>query len=245
MNRPPETKAAPGSPGALERLEGRLALAWSPVKVAGLTLELPEPADPAAYIQERLEPAAAGGDKLPYWTKLWPAALVLAQFAAGLPVAGGEPVLELGAGLGLPGLVAAARGQTVVQTDLDPDALDFCRAAAERNGLGERVTVRALDWLAPPAELGRFGTILGAEILYHPPLYPRLVELLAGLLQPQGSAYLSHQQRPFAIAFFDLARERFELRRSQRALRASGEEPTTVFLYALRPKGGGASPDIS
>lgn len=234
----PAAPVAPGSPGALERLEKRLALVWSPVRVAGLSLELPEPADAAAYIEQRLEPAAPGGDKLPYWTKLWPAALVLAQFVAALPAEGG-PLLELGAGLGLPGLVAAAQGREVVQTDLDPDALEFCRAAAERNGLGGRITVRGLDWQAPPADLGRYDTILGAEILYHPPLYPRLVELLAELLTPSGAAYLSHQERPFAIAFFELARERFELRRSQRTLRASGEEPTTVFLYALRLKGGG------
>ena len=221
----PTSPPAPGSPGALERLRARLPLAQERVELAGIDLRLPEPADPVAYIESRGE-----GD-LPYWTKLWPAALVLAGLAAGLPAAA-EPVLELGAGLGVPGLVAAARGRRVVLSDLDPDALEFARAAAELNGVAELVEVTALDWSAPEPGLGRFRTILGAEILYQPAIYPVLVQALARLLAPEGTAFIAHQERPFAIGFFELARERFVIRRTQRRLRdAEGE--TTVYLYAL------------
>lgn len=223
-----------GSPGALERLQERFRLVWSPVRVADLELELPELAEPTAYIQQRLEQGSGLGDQLPYWTKLWPAALLLAQFAAHMPGENHKPVLELGAGLGLPGLVAAARGRPVVLSDLDPDALEFCRAAAERNHLAGQVRVRSVDWSAPPPDLGRFAVVLGAEILYHPPLYPHLMELLARLLAPQGAAYLSHQERPFSIAFWEMARERFEVRHRRSVLRGGAAEPTTVFLYALR-----------
>lgn len=224
--------AAPGGPGALARLEARFALERAPLKLGELELILPELADPLPYIESRLNRGQGGVDDLPFWTKVWPASLALAMLSATLPLDPGRPFLELGAGLALPGLVAAARGQRVVLSDLDPDALEFARAAVELNGLEDRVEVISLDWTAPPAELGQFGTILGAEILYQPALYPRLVELLDGLLAPGGRAYLSHQERPFLISFFQMARERFVIRRGERTLR--GEDgPTKVFLYVL------------
>ncbi len=225
-----------GSPGALERLSARLELIWEPVKVGPVELELPELADPLAYIEARLAQGKDGGDQLPYWTKLWPAAFILAHFIARMSGYAHKPVLELGAGLGLPGLAAAALGRPAVCTDLDPEALEFCRAAAEKNRLGDLVTVLPLDWTAPPSDLGRFSTVLGAEVLYHPPLYPALVELLDGLLAPGGAAYLSHEERPFGIEFFNLARQRFQVRRSQSALRGGEEGPVTVYLYALTHK---------
>jgi predicted nicotinamide N-methyase len=223
---------APGSPGALARIEARFALESAPLSLGEIELTLPELADPLPYIEERMARGQGGADDLPYWTKVWPAARALGLLAAALPLDPAQPVLELGAGLALPGLVAAARGQHVVLTDLDPDALEFARAAAELSGLGERVEVRALDWTAPPADLGRFSTILGAEILYQPALYPRLVDLLEAVLAPGGRIYLSHQERPFLISFFQMARERFTIRRSERVLR--GEDgPIKVFLYVL------------
>ncbi|MBU1156593.1 MAG: hypothetical protein KKC30_02890 [Proteobacteria bacterium] len=226
--------ATPGSPGALERISRRFKLTWSEVGVGAHRLELPELADPSAYIDERVSQGHYGLTELPYWTKLWPAAMVLAQFALRLNKGEG-PILELGAGLGLPALVAAAGGRPAVITDLDPDALEFARAAAEKNGLGELVEVSSLDWEAPDRGLGVFSTILGAEVLYHPPIYPTLVELLGRLLAPGGTAFISHQERPFAIAFFDLAQERFTVRRTTSRI-AGDDEPVTVYLYALTAK---------
>jgi predicted nicotinamide N-methyase len=226
-----------GSPGALERLDKRFELIWSPVKVGPVELQLPEFKDPTAYIEQRLDEGQGDGDQLPYWTKLWPAAFILAHFNSRMSGYDKEPVLELGAGLGLPGLVAAALGRPTLCTDLDPDALEFCRAAAERNGLGDLVRVLPLDWTKPPAGLGKFATVLGAEVLYHPPLYPQLVELLAGLLKPGGAAYISHQERPFGIEFFDLAKEKFEVRRNRSVLRGGDDGPTTVYIHALSLKG--------
>ena len=226
--------AVPGSPGALERISRRFDLAWNEVGVGVSRLLLPEIADPAAYIEQRMASDQAGGGELPYWTKLWPAAMVMAQFALRL-AKGQGPLLELGAGLGLPGLVAAAGGRQVILTDLDPDALEFARAAVEKNALTGRVEVMALDWEDPPAGLGGFSTILGAEVLYHPPLYPRLVELLGELLAPGGTAFISHEQRPFPIAFFELAGARFSVRRTTSRI-GGGEDATTVYLYALTAK---------
>ncbi|MBI5523226.1 MAG: methyltransferase [Desulfarculus sp.] len=225
-NQPEHPAPAPGSPGAWRRLSQRFKLHKTEVRLGQQRLFLPELPDPLAYIEGR------GQGDLPYWTKVWPAALVLAELALALKPGGG-PILELGAGLGLPGLAAASQGRRVILSDLDPDALEFAQAAVEINGLEEFCQVRSLDWTAPPPDLTGFSTILGAEVLYQPELYPRLVTLLGGLLAPGGTAYLSHQERPFAIGFFKLAQERFTIRATQRTLR--GEDgPLRIILYALK-----------
>jgi predicted nicotinamide N-methyase len=229
-------RTAAGSPGALERLSGSLELERHEVDLGGVRLTLPEPADPVAFITRRMAASGAGADDLPYWTKLWPAALVLARFAGRLPAPQSGAVLEMGAGLGLPGLAAAAAGHQVILSDLDPDALEFARAGVELNRLEDKARVASLDWTAPlPADLGPVSTVLGAEILYHPPLYPHLVGLLGELVERGAVVYLSLQERPFKIDFFDLAREVFEVRGTKSLLRG-GEEPTTVYLYRITKK---------
>ncbi len=228
-------QTTPGAPGALSRLRARLPLGQSEVKIGSDAFLLPELLEPEAYIESRLAQGQGAAGDLPYWTKLWPASLALALMMNGLSLPPGGRALELGAGLGLPGLVAARRGLPSLLTDLDPDALEFARAAIEMNGLEETAQARSLDWTAPPADLGRFPLILGAEVLYQPALYPALVELLANLLAPGGTAFLSHQERPFAITFFDLAQERFVIRGKSGALR--GEDgPVKVIIYALKPR---------
>src|SRR5262245_7809110 len=69
--------------------------------------------------------------RLPYGIVLWPAAIALAHEIAARPL-GGLRVLELGAGTGLPGIVAAALGAQVLQTDRNAAALVVCRKNAER-----------------------------------------------------------------------------------------------------------------
>ncbi len=69
------------------------------------------------------------------------------QWAAGLLDEVPEgPVLELCAGAGHIGLLAvAASGRRLVMVDVNPVAVEYATANAERNGLGDRVTVREGD----------------------------------------------------------------------------------------------------
>ena len=224
----------PGGPGALPRLEERFALVWNEVRVGAFRLQLPEIADPTDYIEQRLAASEGRRQGLPYWTKLWPAAMIMSQFALRLAKGKGT-LLELEAGLGLPGLVAAAGGRQVVLSGQDPDALEFARAAVEKNGLQERVSVVALDWDDPPAGLHGFSTVLGCELLDDPLRHPRLVELLGELLRPGGTAFVCHEARPLATTFLDLAAGRFSLRRTVSRL-GSGDEAVTVHLFALTAK---------
>ena len=216
-------------------MEKRSAVIRTPISLGDIDLHLPELARPEDYIQACLA-RGQGGTALPYWTKLWPASLLLASLVAGIPLNPGDSVIELGAGLGLPGLVAARRGCRVVLTDSERDALEFGRAAAEMNGLEDRVSVRALDWSAPPRDLGIFSLIMGAEILHGPGSVERLAGLLPGLLQPEAKIFFSHQKEHISPAFFSGLGEEFNIRQKTHTM-PDDDEPAQILLHNLRPKG--------
>jgi predicted nicotinamide N-methyase len=139
--------------------------------VAGVELALLRPESPETLIDE----AAFERDEfLPYWAELWPAALALAD---ALPDVRGLRVVELGCGLGVTSLVAAAKGADVTATDWAPEAVELLRLNAARNGIALRVEVR--DWREPWGE--RFDLALAADVLYErrnvEPLLQRLDEL--------------------------------------------------------------------
>ncbi len=102
-------------------------------------------------------------NRVPYGVSLWPSAIVLAHEVATRPDFSGKSVLELGAGTGLPGIVAATLGARVTQTDHDEFVLDLCRRNGARNGV--EVEYRLADWTAW-SETGEYDWIIGADILY-------------------------------------------------------------------------------
>ena len=58
---------------------------------------------------------------------------------------GEDRVLDMGTGSGVNGILAASRGGRVVAVDVSAPALEAARANIERNGMADRVEVRASD----------------------------------------------------------------------------------------------------
>src|SRR5438874_13269890 len=86
--------------------------------------------------QEALLDAAESFAHFPYGFLLWESAVGLARLLAARPeLVSGKRALELGAGAGLPGLVARSLGAEVWQTDHQPDALALARYNAWQNGV--------------------------------------------------------------------------------------------------------------
>jgi methyltransferase-like protein 23 len=133
--------------------------------------------------------------RLPYGIALWPAAIALAHEIAARPLAGVR-MLELGAGTGLPGIVAAALGAHVVQTDRNAAALVVCRMNAEGNGVA--LEQRAADWTAWQ-ETDRYDFIVGADILYADSVHPQLRHIFESNLAPGGRLLLSDPFRSESI----------------------------------------------
>ena len=104
------------------------------VALPGRELALLAPRDTDALLSEE---AFEQEEFLPYWAELWPSALALARVIARRPLTG-RRTIELGCGLGLPAIAAAAAGGRVVATDWAPDAVAITARNADRNGVGLR-----------------------------------------------------------------------------------------------------------
>jgi predicted nicotinamide N-methyase len=157
-----------------------------------LGLDLLRPESPEALIDEE---AFDEDEFLPYWAELWPAALALAE---ALPDVQGLRVVELGCGLGVPSLVAAARGADVTAVDWAEDAIELLQENATRNGLTLRAERR--DWREPWDE--RFDLALAADVLYE----RRNVEpVLARLRELAPVALVGLAKRPYEDAFLRAA----------------------------------------
>jgi predicted nicotinamide N-methyase len=163
------------------------------VRVGGVALRLLRPVAPDALISEE---AFARDEFLPYWAELWPAALALAS-ALPEPL-GAVRVVEVGCGLGVPSLVAAARGGVVTATDWAEDAIALLRRNAALNGLELRAEVR--DWRDPWRE--EFDLALAADVLYEERNVKPLVSALRRLA-PVSLVALAG--RPYEAEFLRLA----------------------------------------
>src|SRR3954451_7984455 len=86
---------------------------------------------------------------LPYWADLWPAARMLAKVILREPWTPGAETLEIGCGLGLPGIAALACGLRVTFSDCDATALRFAALNAKQNGF-EDFKLLQVDWRYPP-----------------------------------------------------------------------------------------------
>ncbi len=179
-------------------------------ELAGRVIELLGPANFEALIDEPDVAVRFEKDEyLPYWAEFWPACLLAADAVAawGPRAAEAAPlrVLELGCGLGLVGLVAAALGHEVIVSDYDEDALAFVCESARRNGLPAPQT-RYVDWRETYADL-RVDRIVAAEILYELRSLRPIAWFVAGHLAAGGEALISDANRQTADGFADVARE--------------------------------------
>jgi predicted nicotinamide N-methyase len=174
--------------------------------------------------------------RLPYGVALWPSAIALAhEIAARTTDARDRRVLELGAGTGLPGIVAASLGAHVVQTDRQQAALSLCRLNAERNGVGT-VQHRLADWAAW-TDTTLYDWIIGADILYAGAMHPHLTRIFASNLAPGGRVLLSDPFRRASLAFLESLEAAGWTITVDRWSVGEQTEPSPVGVYELTRKG--------
>ncbi len=185
-----------------------------------------------------IEPLLNGKDpfedvsSFPFWVRLWEAALILADAMLGMPVAPNSRLLELGAGLGAPGLAAALAGYEVTLSDYETHILDFQRVSAAANKI-DNIEFRTIDWTKPP-KMEPFDTIIGAEVLFKEGFFKPLLNIFLKYLKPDGTIYLAHNRDRRSLApFLEMASEHFRIGTIARKISTEDKE-ITILLNRLQ-----------
>ena len=180
--------------------------------------------------------------RLPYGVALWPSSIALAQDLAsrGTLAFAGKTVLELGAGTGLPGIVAASFGAHVVQTDTQELALDVCRRNGRRNRQ-DTIEYRQVDW-TNWQDTAQYDLILGSDILYGESMHEHLRFIFAQNLAPGGAVLLADPFRAPGIRLLETLenKEGWTVYGSKWKL-GEASDPRAIGVFELsRPEGKGS-----
>jgi predicted nicotinamide N-methyase len=164
------------------------------VIIEGRTFNIMRPTDSDRLLDDPAVRAAFAVDEyMPYWTDLWPAARMLAKALLRETWPPRLKALELGCGLGLPGIVALAQGMHVTFSDYDATALKFAADNARANGFNDFKLLQ-LDWRRPPADLC-VPVLLGSDLVYEARNVEPLVKLIRHVLEPEGVCLMADQDR--------------------------------------------------
>jgi predicted nicotinamide N-methyase len=131
----------------------------------------------------------------PFGLLVWESAEALAAALVERPeLVAGKSVLELGAGVGFPGIVARAVGAASVrQTDNVVQALTLCRVNAEQNGV-EGIELVLANWDAW-TETQTYDVIIGSDVIYERAAHAPLMAILERNLAPGGRALIADPGR--------------------------------------------------
>jgi predicted nicotinamide N-methyase len=193
---------------AIPKLGPRLAnldTARERVILGKATFLLDRPADPADLVDyTSLDAALAADAPLPYWADIWPASRMLAKAILAENWTADMQCLELGCGLGLPGVAALSAGMQVTFSDADATSVEFAAHNGRINGFS-KIKGLVLDWRDPPKDR-RFPLIIGSDVTYEPKFHEALFQTLMCTLEEGGTLLLVDPDRKQAGAFLDMLR---------------------------------------
>ncbi len=195
-------KVAPPSHASVD-LHGTQPAEVLAAEVNGVCWRLSRPADLETLWNGMGEGALGEDERLPYWVELWPAAVLLARWLGqNAPRLAGRTCLDVGCGLGLSALVAAAAGARVLAFDYEVEALAYARrniALNQASLAGPSYLAPPLftlmDWRKPALAAGSAEVIVGADILYERRFFEPVAALLDHALAPGGVVWLADPER--------------------------------------------------
>lgn len=144
--------------------------------------------------------ATERGAEPPYWVQVWPASVAAARLLRRVGGLAGRRLLDLGCGIGVPGLAAANAGAEVTFADKCPEALAFAGWNGARVTAGQPPAVHQIDWTRSCVP-GRFHILVLADVSYRAVHHAPLLGHLAESLDDRGVVVHADPHRPESDAF--------------------------------------------
>ncbi|KAK6057706.1 hypothetical protein COOONC_04738, partial [Cooperia oncophora] len=147
---------------------------------------------------------------------LWDSAIVLSEYLnTHVELVRDRRVLELGAGVGLPSIIAAKLSASKVLATDQPSAISLLRENLIANLREEEMTAAStvpLDWTALPEEPLSADIILGADLVYNAEVFEALREVMEKFITPSNSMLMASKIRyPKDKLFFETLRDDFDV----------------------------------
>ena len=157
----------------------------------------------AAYVQQTFRTTPMDENRsFPYWARLWPAAVALADFIVEQPgLVQDKKLLELAAGLGLPSLQASWFASQVICSDKEIDAVNVIQQSVAANGF-KNIKVQQIDWNHIPDDM-QPDLVLLSDINYEASMFTDLYSMLMKFRQRQVAILLSTPHRLMAKPFIE------------------------------------------
>lgn len=154
----------------------------------------------APKLEQVKERFSKGDSDFPYWSQVWPSAIAMADFIICNPhYVQHKNVLELGAGLGLPSMVAAPHAKNITCSDYLPESINAIRLSAQHNRL-QNLTTAILNWHSLPTNL-EADILLLSDINYDPDIFSNLQQIIHQFLDKGSCIILTTPQRLVAKSF--------------------------------------------
>jgi predicted nicotinamide N-methyase len=144
---------------------------------------------------------AVKDEQIPYWAEVWPSALGISEYILMRPeLFSGKKVLEIGCGLGLPGIVAGKWTDRVVLTDYLKAPLELAIHNWTLNH-GTPCKSQLLDWRSEETATAA-DVILASDIAYERRMFEPLMTAFENWLQSGATVIISEPDRQLAREFF-------------------------------------------
>lgn len=176
---------------------------------------------------------AARGEEPPYWADVWPAAVALARLLCRRGPLAGVRCLDLGCGIGVPGIAAAKLGASVTFADREADALAFAEWNARRVAVPEALVATVVhDWHAGPVA-GPCDLLLLADVTYRPVHHRPVLRQIEACLASGGVALHADPYRREVEGFLVQARAAFAHRQIEASTHWDGKRlPVRIQGFA-------------
>ena len=210
---------------SLEKFRQKYNVDETSYQVAGHTLNFFVPKEIDSFINK---------DDLftnfPLWSKIWEATAVLSFHLSTIEPDPSKRFLEIGAGMGVAGLVGAKIGHNMTITEYNRDAIEFARANAALNDINN-VDIRELDWNNPLIE-GQFDYIIGSEIVFKEEDIMGLYLLFKRYLKPGGTIFLAEGMRKTTMKFVKDMETHYTIAMKKQTMKSDDKE-IPIILFKL------------